>query len=151
MRYSWMTLAGMLLAGSGGYAQQPPQRPLPPQQPPPAAAPAVTTLDPAHNQLDALLMHWEEKMTQVQTIIAHCTRTSVDKTFQVAEVYEGTAKYMKPNLAMLEMQKKGKPQVFEKYVCTGTYLYEFVPTDKVIRVHELPPPKPGQVSDDTFR
>jgi TIGR03009 family protein len=169
MRYSWMTLAGMLLAGAGAYAQQPAQQTAPPQQqappqtappqqqqtaPPqqqaPATPPPSAALDPAHNPLDALLVRWEERMTQVQTIIAHCTRTSVDKTFNTADVYEGAAKYMKPNLAMLEMQKKGKPQVFEKYVCTGTYLYEFVPAEKVIRVHELPPPKPGQVSDDNF-
>jgi len=157
MRYFWMTLAGMLLAGSGGYAQQPPQQQLPPQQQPPTTPPAAAPLDPAHNRLDALLLRWEQEMTKVQTIVAYCTRTSVDKTFQVAEVYEGTAKYMKPNLAMLEMQKrekepqkKGKPPVFEKYICTGTFLYEYVPHDKVIRVHELPPPKPGQVSDDNF-
>lgn len=150
MRYFWMTVAGTLLAGTGGVAQQPPQQQVPLQRQAPATPPAAAPLDPAHNKLDALLLRWEQEMTKVQTIIAHCTRTSVDKTFGVAEVYEGTAKYMKPNLAMLEMQKRGKPQVFEKYICTGTYLYEYVPQDKVIRVHELPPHKPGQVADDNF-
>lgn len=157
MRYFWMTLAGTLLAGSGVYAQQPAQQQLPPQRQLPAAPPAAAPLDPAHNKLDALLLRWEQEMTKVQTIVAHCTRTSVDKTFGVAEVYDGTAKYMKPNLAMLEMQrrekeapKKSKAPVFEKYICTGTFLYEYVPQDKVIRVHELPPPKPGQVADDNF-
>jgi TIGR03009 family protein len=51
---------------------------------------------------------------------------------------------------MLEMQKRGKPEAFEKYICTGTFLYEYVPQNKVIRVHEMPPPKPGQVADDNF-
>jgi TIGR03009 family protein len=102
------------------------------------------------NRLDAMLLRWEQQMRSVQTISAQCTRTTLDKTFQDREVFEGTAKYMKPNLAMLELQKQGKPQVFEKFVCTGTFLYEYVPQNKQIRVHELPAPKPGQVADDNF-
>jgi TIGR03009 family protein len=133
MRYFGLTLAGVLLAASAGRAQQ---------------APAAPAANP--NRLDLLLLSWERQMTGIQTIVAQCTRISTDKTFQVTDIYEGTAKYMKPNLAMLEMQKKGKPQVFEKYICTGSFLYEYVPPDKVIRVHELPPPKPGQVADDNF-
>jgi TIGR03009 family protein len=135
MRYFGLTLVAIVLMALAGTAQQPP---------------AGTTLDPAHNRLDALLVRWEKEMTGIQTIVAQCTRTAVDKTFGKADIYEGTAKYMKPNMAMLEMQKKGKPQIFEKYICTGTYLYEYVPAEKVIRVHELPPPKPGQVADDNF-
>jgi TIGR03009 family protein len=143
MRYVWLTLASAVVVTSGGYAQQRPAVP--------AGAPMPTTaLDPTRNRLDALLMRWEKEMTTVQTILAQCTRTSVDKTFNVIQVYEGTAKYMKPNLAMLEMKQKGKEQVYEKYICTGNFLYEYVPADKVIRVHELPPPKPGQVAEDNF-
>jgi TIGR03009 family protein len=133
MRSFGLTLAGLMVAASAGRAQQAPAAPAP---------------DP--NRLNLLLLSWERQMTGIQTIQAQCTRTSIDKTFQVADKYEGTAKYMKPNLAMLEMVKQGKPQVFEKYICTGTFLYEYVPTEKVIRVHELPPPKPGQVLDDNF-
>jgi TIGR03009 family protein len=107
-------------------------------------------LDPAHNRLDGLLLRWEQEMRSVQTIVAQCQRTTVDKVFQETEVFDGTARYMKPNLAMLEMQKKGKQQVFEKYICTGTYLYEYAPQNQEVRVHELPAPKPGQVADDNF-
>jgi TIGR03009 family protein len=134
MRYFGLALVTIILLTAAGTTQQP----------------SATTLDPAHNRLDALLLRWEKEMMNIQTIVVQCTRTAVDKTFQTADVYEGTAKYMKPNMAMLEMQKKGKPQIFEKYICTGTYLYEYVPTEKVIRVHELPPPKPGQVADENF-
>src|SRR5262249_27160815 len=144
MRYFGMTLASIVLVGPAGFAQQPPTGSAAP------AAPAAPVLNPATNRLDALLVRWEKEMTTIQTIVAQCTRTSVDKTFQVAEIYEGTAKYMKPNLAMLEMKKKGKEAIFEKYICSGTFLYEFVPQEKVIRVHELPPTKPGQVADDNF-
>jgi TIGR03009 family protein len=134
MRYCGLALACLWLSGGALGAQQP----------------AAPVLDPNHNRLDSLLLRWEQQMSSVKTILAQCTRTSLDKTFQESEVFEGVAKYMKPNLAMLEMAKKGKPQVFEKYICTGTYLYEYVPQNKVIRVHELPVPKPGQVADDNF-
>jgi TIGR03009 family protein len=137
MRTHKFALAGVLLCGGVLTAQQPS----------PGAAP---TLDPARNRLDALLLQWEKQMKGVQTLTAECTRRTVDKTFRTNEVFEGKAKYLKPNLAMLEMHKTGAPEVFEKFVCTGTYLYEYVPSNKVIRVHELPPPKPGQVSDDNF-
>jgi TIGR03009 family protein len=112
-----------------------------------SAAPAA---DPNRDQLDSLLVRWEQQMRGVQTILAQCSRTSVDKTFLMTDVFEGTAKYMKPNFAMLELQKKGNAQIFEKYVCTGSFLYEYVPQNKEIRVHELPAPKPGQVADDNF-
>ena len=135
MRYFGLTVAGALLAGTPASAQQ---------------APAAGGPPPAASRLDVLLAQWERAMTGIQSIEAQCTRTSIDKTFNVVEVYEGVARYMKPNLAMLHMVKKGKPEIFEKYVCTGTFLYEYAPAEKVIRVHELPPPKPGQVADDNF-
>jgi TIGR03009 family protein len=141
MRYYGLTLAGVL-ACAPVYAQQ--SAPQPNQ---PSAAPAF---DPARNPLDAMLQQWEWKLQGVQTLEATCTRTTVDKTFKTTEVFEGTAKYMKPNLALLDMHKKNQPEVFEKYVSTGTFLYEFRPQSKTIYVHELPPAKPGQVADDNF-
>jgi TIGR03009 family protein len=153
MRYFGLSVACLLVIGQAALTQQPaknnpaanPTTERPAQQPP-AAAP----VNPAGNRLEALLSGWERALTPVQTISAQITRTSVNKTFQVAEVYEGTAKYMKPNRALLHMKKKGKEHIYEKYVATGTFLYEYVPAEKLIRVHEMPTPKPGQVADDNF-
>lgn len=153
MRYCCLTLAGALLASAPLLAQQGQSPPAAvPQQQQPAAAPV---LDPAHNELDAMLLRWEKEMTAVQALAAQCIRTETDKVLQLSgkpeiKVFEGTAQYMKPNLAMLSMQKKDNPQVFEKYLCTGTFLYEYRPNAKLIVVHEMPPPKPGQVADDNF-
>lgn len=138
MRTQWMTMTSVLLLGTAVQAQQP------------AAAPAAPALDPARNPLDAHLLRWEQEMKKINTLAAQATRTTIDKTFGVTEIYEGMTKFMKPNMALLEMQKKGKPEVFEKYVCTGAFLYEYVPANKMIRVHELPPPKQGQVADESF-
>lgn len=138
MRFSWLAVAGLLL-GTTVQAQQPPQA----AQNPPAAQPNA-------DQLDMLLQRWEQEMKRIETLSAELNRTTVDKVYQGTEIFNGTAKYMKPNLAVLEMKKKDKPEVYEKYICSGTFLYEWVPSSKVIRAHELPPPKEGQVGDDNF-
>ncbi|MBY0522507.1 MAG: TIGR03009 domain-containing protein [Gemmataceae bacterium] len=154
MRSFKLALTGLLLAPAV-YAQQP----IPPIQSPPAAAQPPANAQPpaaqppaANNpaRLDQLLNRWEQEMKNIQTLTADLNRTMLDKTYQGTDVFTGTAKYMKPNLAMLELQKKSNAQVFEKYICSGTFLYEWVPGNKVIRAHELPPPKAGQVGDDNF-
>lgn len=139
MRQSWLVLTTLLFVTAAVLAQQAP----------PAA------VEPARN-LDDVLTNWEKAMTGIRSLIAFCTRTAVDKVYQSTEVYEGTAKFVKaaqpgqPSKASLEMIKKGRPDVFEKYIYTGPALYEYQPGSKVIRIHELPPPKPGQVADDSF-
>src|SRR5262249_32257012 len=83
--------------------------------------------------------------------------TDKDKVFQTASKYAGYAQYMKAgngptaqNLALMEMKVAGKTDVAEKFICTGTFLYQFLPAQKEIRRYELPRPKPGQVADDNF-
>jgi TIGR03009 family protein len=137
MRILGFALTAMLLAPAAVRAQQP-------------SAPAAPTVDPARNRLDALLVQWEQKMKGLNTLAAECTRTTLDKTYQTKEVFIGRAKYMRPNLALLEMARQDKPDVYEKYICTGTFLYEYAPQGKTVRVHELPPPQNGQVIEDNF-
>jgi len=137
MRYLGLALTGVLLAGAVGQGQQPVQQP-------PAGQ------NPAPNRLDALLLQWEQSMRNVQMLVADVTRTTVDKVFSSTDVMEGTARYMKPNLAALHLVKKNRPEVFERFVCSGNHLYEFNQQNKEVRVHELPPPKAGQVAEDNF-
>lgn len=148
MRLMGIVLGGLLLGQGIALAQQPPG-----SQPP--APPAA--LDPQGNRVDELLVRWEQEMRKIQSLSAQCTRIEENKTFKYTDVFNGLARYLKANdagrvsnLAMLEMRKKDKPDVWEKFVCNGTMLYQYVPSQKEIRVHQLPPPKPGQVSDDNF-
>jgi TIGR03009 family protein len=174
MRYSWLALAGLLAWSAAAGAQQPTQtKPvqIPAAQPPaqgqptqgapgqaqPAlppgqqpAPPAAPPLDSEHNPLDKFLLRWEQEMKNVDTLAAQLSRVEENKTFQTVDVFVGTARYMKPNLASLEMQKKDKPDQTQKFVCSGQMLYEYAPAQKEIRAHPLPAPKPGQVSDDNF-
>lgn len=138
MRMTLMTLASICVLAGAIFAQPPRQ----PAQPVPAPA--------GNAKLDDVLAKWEREMQALHNLQAQCVRTTKDKTFQQTDVHEGVAKFMKPNLAMLEMQKKGKQGISEKYICTGKFLYEFVPQNKIIRVHELPETKPGQAAEDGF-
>src|ERR1700751_1005419 len=106
MRYYGLAVAGVLLAIAGVCAQAPQQQP-----------PAAPALDPVNNRLDALLLQWEQRMKGIQFLTANCTRTTLDKSFGTSDVFEGQAKYMRPNLASLLMTKKNKPDVYERFIC----------------------------------
>jgi TIGR03009 family protein len=139
MRLYGLVLAAFLAAGAPAWAQQTP-------------APAA-----ANQALDNHLLRWEQEMQKVQTLQAQLARVDKDKTFNTATKLVGYAAYRKTgsgpsslNLATLEMRAEGKQEVREKYVCTGTFLYQFLPDEKQIKVFELPKPKPGQVAEDNF-
>lgn len=124
---------------------------LPAQQPPPVTAPPA-----APGRLDALLQRWEREMMSLQTLVAQCNRTTIDKTYGKPQTFAGTAEYKRPNQAHLKMFKVGKDnqidkQAYEEFLCTGNTLYEFDPQNKQVRVHQLPQPRPdGMGSDDSF-
>lgn len=111
-------------------------------------------------KLDQVLAGWEKAMAGLQSLALDCERTTKDRVFPSADSFKGTAKFLKsstPNQgsrASLELFKdvagKPSPDRFEKYIISGTFLYEFDPSNKVIRVHTLPPPKQGQVADDNL-
>jgi TIGR03009 family protein len=134
--YGW-TLAALLLVSPALNAQQTI-----------LAAPAA--LDPVKNPLDAILVNWEKAMTGINQLTADLTRTTLDKAFRTTDVFEGTAKYLKPNMAMLYLKKKKKPEIYEKFLCTGTYVYRFNPQQKVVEVYELPKSKDGKMGDDNL-
>ena len=137
---------GVQLGGPGTVPIQPGAAPAQPgavpAQPgavvPPPPAPAA---DP---KLDQLLNRWEKEMSSITSLQADLTRTTVDKVWGGNDVFVGKAKYVKPNFALLDVQKKGAPNDYEKFLCTGTFLYQFLPASKVINVFELPQPRPGQ-------
>jgi TIGR03009 family protein len=125
-----MTLVGSV---SSILQAQPPMQPAAPQQ-----------------KLDEILLNWEKAMTGIHSLVADCKRTTVDHVFKSTEVYEGKAKFQKPNRASLHMDNKTKPGVFERYIINGNLIYQYALDAKEIRVHKLPPPKPGQLADDNF-
>jgi TIGR03009 family protein len=131
MRFTWLALLATALAAGPLVAQQP----------------------KAPDPLDDALQKWERSMSGISSLVAQCTRTKVDKTYQTTDIYEGVAKYLhagKTNYASLELYKRGRRDIFEKFICGGDVVYEYAPQSKEIRVHDLPKPPPGQVADDNF-
>ena len=137
MRRFWLTLGGLLLIAGGMFAQQPPA-----QQPNASA------------MLDAVLGKWEQTMTGLESLYVECSRKKIDRQLNTTEFKKGTALLLKQKgencRACLHLDKyvEGKtPGVydvktddFERFICSGTFLYEFVPSDKVIRIHKMQGP-----------
>jgi TIGR03009 family protein len=148
MRHHGLVLAALVLAATAASAQQQ-ARQQPPSQPAAAA--------PADPQLDAYLQRWEQEMQRVQTLQATLVRLDNDKSFGNIQKFTGYAQYMKAgtgatalNLASLQLGPEGKQEIHEKYVCTGTYIYQFCPAQKEIKVIELPKPAAGREEDSSF-
>ncbi|HTK76014.1 MAG TPA: TIGR03009 domain-containing protein [Gemmataceae bacterium] len=149
MRIAGCTVASLLIAAPL-IAQQQPARPnLTPAGQKAAAIPtAVPSAAPALNPndpLDTLLLQWEHKMKSVESLYAKCVRTETDPLIaNKIDEYAGWAKFQRPSRAHLYMEKKSNPQIFERYLSTGTFLYEYRPQNQLLRIHELPQRGPGQ-------
>jgi TIGR03009 family protein len=147
MRQVCYTIAALLILAPGLFAQQPPASPMSPQSPiinlnpmPGGQAQPANLLppfDPKNNRLDALLQQWEQRMSGVDSIICQCSREEKSKTSGFKKLYEGEARYLKPNFVALRMIQKGNPQIYDLYISTGTYLYEYRPQTKALRIHTL--------------
>jgi TIGR03009 family protein len=142
MRLAGLVLAVFVLAGPATRAQAPPAAPAP---------------APAPGALDNYLLRWEQEMLKVQTLSAEIVQVRKDKAFNTQTKLAGWAAYMKDgtgptalNLAAMELSPVGKKEFQEKYVCTGSFIYQFVPAQKEVKVYELPRPRPGQVADEGF-
>src|SRR5437868_3840890 len=140
MRHFGLVLASLLLGNTTALSQPAQQQQYPAQTP---------VLDPQNNRLDAVLIEWEGKMKVIENLQARITRQQDDKAFRTRTVFEGVAKYKKPNLAILDLRMQNRPEIIEKFVCTGNFVYVFSQDTKEIRIYELTP-KPGQMRDDNF-
>jgi TIGR03009 family protein len=120
------------------------------QNSPPRGQPPVTSPE-ASARLDAVLAQWEARMTGVKTLKAAISREYQDKVFKTTDVYVGKAYFQAPNLANLELTRRDNASIFEKFVCTGQFIYQFVPAQKQVRVYDLGPAQKGQqIAENNF-
>src|SRR5262245_29961085 len=109
----------------------------------------------AQETLDTVLRGWEKAMTDLRSFAAVVERDTFDKPLQTRDQFKGYAMFLKPTVkddasrARLELSKVNNPKVFEKYICTGTFLYEYAPTNNVVRVHNMPQTNKG-VQQESF-
>lgn len=143
-KWCW-TLVVMVLSSPGLMAQQAvPQGQAPPQG---VNTPGPSAGSPTSARLDAILSSWEQSMNSIRSASALCTHTIIDRVLKDKQVYEGTAQFMKPSMAVIDLKMKGRPQDVEHVICTGTFVYQFVPASQVIKVYEM---KTGQSNQDNF-
>jgi TIGR03009 family protein len=146
MRPLSATLAALLLAVSPLAAQTAPA-------PPPPKNEKVPLPDP---ELTDMLKAWERKMTGIERLKVKCSRVEEESIRGKKIQFDGSASFLKPNMAKLDLTKvedpkdsRDTPQIDrELYISNGNQLYEFQVKNKLVLVHELP--KDGGVSDDTF-
>ena len=96
-------------------------------------------------------------MTSMNSVvISDCSRITIKKTFKTVEKYKGEARLLKSNVpnqpcrASLALYKEGRPEVFDKFICTGTYVYIYDSANKIIRFADQPTPGNGQLNDNNF-
>ena len=128
MRAFGWSLSITFLAAPALLAQQP-------QYTRPVQAPPLNV--PANDSLMNLLQQWEQQMKNIKAIDATVSRTTIDKVDDTRVVYEGTAKLLRPDRAELYLRKKTNPQIYERIVLTGNFLYQFVPQEKKLRATQL--------------
>src|SRR6266849_5397884 len=108
---------------------------------------------PAPENLGTVLKGWEKAMTDLKSFVAVVERTTLDKALNAEDKHKGYAMFVKAtgkdenSRARLELAKVTKTSVFEKYICTGTFLYEYVPATSTIRVHDMPKNKQGGMQE----
>ena len=146
MRKTVFALAVLLATAAGARSQQTPIKVISPAD----ATNKILTLDDHLNS-------WESKMREVQSLEATIKREDKNKVYGATSKYSGKAQYAKSgtgatalNMAALELTQEKKTEFSEKIVCTGTYLYQYVPSQKEIRAYPIAKSKPGQVGEDSF-
>jgi TIGR03009 family protein len=126
-------LAVALLCSGTSYSQ-------PPAQP------------PSDLKLDQLLARWEKETSRCETLAVDVVCSRKNPVFNRTEKLVGYAKFMRLSngeyAARLELRSQEDPNRYEKYICTGGYIYVFRPEEKTILVYTVPKQQAGQLPDD---
>jgi TIGR03009 family protein len=133
----------------------PPQQPAPPQVP---RAP-FTLSPPEEAQLDQVLTQWERRNQQIKTFDSQFKRWTYDVVFadpqkplQPKFVEIGTLRYAAPDKGLFRLDKEerdGKELPIdnaraEHWLCDGKSVFEYVPSQKKVKEHKLPPELQGK-------
>ena len=119
------------------------------------SAQGVAPVAPKEN-LDTALRGWEKAMTDLKSFVCVVQRKTLDKALGARDEHKGYAMFLAPTTkdggsrARLELGKISNPKIFEKYICTGTYLYEYAPVNQTVRIHDMPQTKQQGVHQESF-
>jgi TIGR03009 family protein len=138
--------------------------PQQPAQPPP---PPFTLTAQEEAQLDRVLKAWEQKSKDIKTFDCSFKRWEYDPVFAVAKpnadpnapanVDLGILKYGAPDKGVFRVMYKdspdGKPVPIEEdradhWICDGKSVYQYIPKQKKLVEHKLPPEMQGKAIVD---
>ena len=83
-------------------------------------------------------------MLTLESFYTRCTRTDKDALTKRETILEGEAMFMRPNLAKIELTNKANKQDFERIFFKEKHIFNYLPREKVVMVHEIPPSKPNE-------
>ena len=112
-----------------------------------ASTPGVAQ-QPTQENLDTVLRAWEKSMTDLKNFTCVVERESFDKALQAKDESKGYAMFLKTtspkdgSRAKMLMRNL-RTQVDEQFIVSGVFLYEYVPAQKLVRVHNMPNDKKG--------
>ncbi len=108
--------------------------------------PPTPSVSSSKEQLDELLNAWEKKMAGVDSLVTDVTRTEVDALTKKETIYVGQIALLKPDLLRIDLTRKdevakkdAEKSALERLYIDSDHIYEFVPNDKLILVHDRIP------------
>jgi TIGR03009 family protein len=128
------------------------QTPAPPQAP----RPPFTLTPQEEAQVDAVLKQWEQRNIQIKTFDCQFKRWTYDVVFGTADrpkfVELGVINFATPDrgLFRLDKEEKGGKELpienarAEHWLCDGKSVWEYVPSQKKVKEHKLPPELRGK-------
>lgn len=130
-----------VLAGFSAAQQAPPPAPTAPREDR-GGADGPGILD---SRVDGLLRQWCDRTGDIKSLYAEFTRTIVDRVWKTTEVDEGSARYLHPNRARLDIKSGDRA---ESHVLTDqNEMWIFQPPLRKIKIFKLPPNTARQDGD----
>ncbi|QDU64024.1 Outer-membrane lipoprotein carrier protein [Planctomycetes bacterium Pan216] len=96
------------------------------------AQPPIGILD---DRVDTLLRQWSERTSKIESLYVEFTRTTFDPVWRAKEVAKGSARYLAPKMARLDIGGDNP----ESYVLTGDgEIWEYKAAIEQLTIFELP-------------
>ncbi len=130
-----VTLAVLLVLSASAQAPKPQDN-----------SPATPASDP---RLDQLLARWEKELRAVkQSMAAEVRCARKEAVFGKTRLSTGWIKFMRPDLARMDLTDTENAARYDRWICTGSHVYNFAPTEKTIYVYSLEQSQKGQMPDE---
>lgn len=108
------------------------------------------------NEAATILGDWEKAMADLKSFGAQVQRITVDRPLDTKDEHTGVVFLSKTDAkggaikARLDLAKAANKDVFERFICTGAEVYEYVPANQTVRVHVMPKNKQGALPGNTL-